>query len=716
MQIFSFNFMRFKDFYKNISIMKKITFLLIMSVVLFGCKPDAIDKGFTTEEIENIVTKAEEIVESSLSNALQAGELVDPNTIADGVKLLENVVSAEASGNTILMHLTDGSELYYFFVDNTDDRWFTTNETKATKSEPLKSKSQTNTSDIIKPSGSGKALILAPFQFQATRDLETIYNTLQAAGYITESFIDQGADLDKFRGSFMSAYDIVIIYTHGGASSSNGVNITSIMTGEKVSDKQTSQLKQQGKKGWKTSKTSGVEGVFYGITPTWISETTYSPAYFKNTWIFVNGCKTSFWDNTVEGSFSKAFFDLGAEAYCGYKQTMYAPDVTKISTSMVEYFCTGLSFMDASESTRESVIIEKQSLLRDTIITTHSFDALQKNTSVPFYIVPPKGYQLLPSVNLSSINNITISTAECACEVTYEGWRSVTARGVCWSTSQNPTTANSKTTNGTGLGTYTSNITGLSPNTTYYVRAYATNAEGTAYGEQRSFKTNQDTADDTFTDSRDGHVYKTVTIGNQTWMAENLAYLPSVVGPGTGSYSNPYYYVYDYNGTDLSAAKATNNYNTYGVLYNWPAALTACPAGWHLPSDAEWVQLETFLSNNGYRYDGKTGPQSDSETVQDKIAKSLASESGWWSYSGTGTVGSTDYPAYRNKSGFTALPGGSRYDSGAFGELGGFGYWWSSTKGSSSYAWSRYLYYLNSRVDRYHSPKGFGFSVRCVRE
>ena len=69
---------------------------------MFGCKPDAIDKGFTTEEIENIVTKAEEIVESSLSNALQAGELVDPNTIADGVKLLENVVSAEASGKQYL--------------------------------------------------------------------------------------------------------------------------------------------------------------------------------------------------------------------------------------------------------------------------------------------------------------------------------------------------------------------------------------------------------------------------------------------------------------------------------------------------------------------------------------------------------------------------------------------------------------------------------------
>lgn len=93
----------------------------------------------------------------------------------------------------------------------------------------------------------------------------------------------------------------------------------------------------------------------------------------------------------------------------------------------------------------------------------------------------------------------------------------------------------------------------------------------------------------TFTDSRDGKVYNIVTIGKQFWMAENLAYLPSVVDPGTGSYTEPYYSVYGYNGTDVAAAKATENYQTYGVLYNWPAAMTACPEGWHLPSDAEWT-------------------------------------------------------------------------------------------------------------------------------
>ena len=476
--------------------MKKIVLLLIVSITLFGCGQDAIDdEGFTSEEIEVIVAEAETIVEASLTDAIQGDGLVDPDDIAEEIELLEDVVSAEAYENTILLNLTDGTELYYFFVDNTDDRWFTTNDTKASKSEPLKSKSQTTTSDIIKPYGSGKALILAPFQFQHKKDIETISNTLEDAGYITDPYINEDADLDKFRGSFMSAYDIVIIFTHGGASSPKGVNTISIVTGEKVSDNKTNQLKKQGKKGWKKSTCSGVEGLYYGITPKWLFETTYSPAYFRNTWIFVNGCLTSFWDNSVEGSLSKAFFDLGAEAYNGYKQIMYGTDVKLISRSMVEYFCSGLSFKDASESTKENVIIDKQSLLYDKTITTHTFDALQKNAPTPFYIVPPDGYQVLPSVNLSSIDNVTGSTADCNCEVTYEGWRRVTASGVCWSTSQNPTIANSKTTDGTGLGTYTSNITGLSPNTTYYVRAYATNAEGTAYGNQQSFKTKEDPDD-----------------------------------------------------------------------------------------------------------------------------------------------------------------------------------------------------------------------------
>ena len=98
-----------------------------------------------------------------------------------------------------------------------------------------------------------------------------------------------------------------------------------------------------------------------------------------------------------------------------------------------------------------------------------------------------------------------------------------------------------------------------------------------------------------FTDARDGKVYKTITIGTQTWMAENLAYLPSVSHSFTSSFDFPVYYVYGYDGNSVSAAKASANYITYGVLYNWEAAKIACPSGWHLPTDAEWTILENYL-------------------------------------------------------------------------------------------------------------------------
>jgi len=99
-----------------------------------------------------------------------------------------------------------------------------------------------------------------------------------------------------------------------------------------------------------------------------------------------------------------------------------------------------------------------------------------------------------------------------------------------------------------------------------------------------------------YTDHRDGNIYPTIQIGNQCWMAKNLAYLPSVVGASTESNTVAYYYVYGYNGTDVNAAKATTNYSTYGVLYNWTAASTACPSGWHLPTDAEQYTLENYYS------------------------------------------------------------------------------------------------------------------------
>jgi len=239
-------------------------------------------------------------------------------------------------------------------------------------------------------------------------------------------------------------------------------------------------------------------------------------------------------------------------------------------------------------------------------------------------------------------------------------------------------------------------------------------------------------APNTFTDSRDGKVYKTVTIGEQVWMAENLAYLPSVVGPATESTTEPHYYVYGYidDTPTVAAAKATANYTTYGVLYNWTAAMNGaassssnpsgvqgvCPPGWHLPSDAEWTELETYLANNGYNYDGSVG----GDNFRDKIAISLASATGWDAYASTnpGAISNTNtaYDAYRNKSGFSALPGGYRSGDGAFDYIGGNGDWWSSTQSNANNAWGRGLYYYGGNVLGGDYYKESGFSVRCLRD
>jgi uncharacterized protein (TIGR02145 family) len=202
----------------------------------------------------------------------------------------------------------------------------------------------------------------------------------------------------------------------------------------------------------------------------------------------------------------------------------------------------------------------------------------------------------------------------------------------------------------------------------------------------------EETTSGTFIDSRDGNEYNWVQIGDQVWMAENLAYLPSVnmVADGSEDAAGSYYYVYGYDGTNVAEAKATDNYATYGVLYNWTAAMNACPDGWHLPSDAEWTELTDYLGG-------------------ESVAGGKLKETGTthWASPNTGAT---------NETGFTALPGGYRNSYGAFLNIGYDGYWWSATEHDATYAWDRYMYYNNSNVDRDYDDKEFGFSVRCLRD
>ncbi len=207
-----------------------------------------------------------------------------------------------------------------------------------------------------------------------------------------------------------------------------------------------------------------------------------------------------------------------------------------------------------------------------------------------------------------------------------------------------------------------------------------------------------------FEDARDSTVYQAVQIGSQCWMAENLAYLPTVSPASLGSDTSSYYYVYGYNGTNVIAAKATPNYQTYGVLYNWPAAMNGdtssnsvpggiqgiCPTGWHFPGDAEWDIIVNYLGGS-------------------LVAGGKMKETGTthWNSPNTGA---------NNISGFSALPGGYRSTNGNAGNIGYDANFWSSTEDSSNYAWFRYLYYYSEDVLPYSYHKGFGFSVRCIKD
>ena len=144
----------------------------------------------------------------------------------------------------------------------------------------------------------------------------------------------------------------------------------------------------------------------------------------------------------------------------------------------------------------------------------------------------------------------------------------------------------------------------------------------------------------------------------------------------------------------------------YGLLYNWYAVDTAklAPTGWHVPTDTEWTTLTTWLTNNGYGYEGSG----------DDICKSMASQCGWYTYSTPGAPGNDQ--SSNNSSGFSGFPGGYRFTTGLFNYVGYAGYWWSSTENSTNDAWLRNLNYYNSYVDRYYLGKDFGFSVRCVRD
>ena len=277
-----------------------------------------------------------------------------------------------------------------------------------------------------------------------------------------------------------------------------------------------------------------------------------------------------------------------------------------------------------------------------------------------------------------------------------DGGGAILARGVCWSLSPNPTPADNKVTITGGVGTFNMILSGLSANTSYYLKAFATNSTGTGYGPEVHFTTSVDFTGITGTVTDiEGTIYSTIGIKDKIWMVENFKTTRysngDLIGTTTpanldiGMEINPkYQWAYDNNET---------NVQTYGRLYTWYSVTDTrniCPTGWHAAHYYEWSYLYSSLGDPSL---------SGGKLKETGIAH-------WVSPN----IGAT------NEFGFNGLPCGYRSSDGIFQAIGYFGGWWSALQNSDRNAWEFDLRNESSSISYNYVDKRIGYAVRCVKD
>lgn len=286
----------------------------------------------------------------------------------------------------------------------------------------------------------------------------------------------------------------------------------------------------------------------------------------------------------------------------------------------------------------------------------------------------------IPVLNTSPVTSVGVSSASTGGNITNDGGSAVTTRGMVWSTASNPAIdLNTKCTDGSGNGSFKRNIIGLTFNTTYYVRAYATNSIGTAYGNEISFKTAEATSS------------TNVTIGNQVWKTKNLDVSTYRNGDTIPQITDMAAWAALTTGAWCYYNNDSSNNATYGKLYNWYAVNDIrglAPLGWHIPSKDEWSVLTYFLGG-----DSLAGGKMKATTL--------------WNSPNTGAT---------NQSGFTGFPGGYRNEYGAFDFAGKNGYWWFSKEHDPMSAVERSLSFDYIDCFIYFYDKRYGMSVRCIKD
>ncbi len=315
------------------------------------------------------------------------------------------------------------------------------------------------------------------------------------------------------------------------------------------------------------------------------------------------------------------------------------------------------------------------------------------------------------------VSDITMTNAKCGGRILSDGDKHIISKGICWNSNNVPTINDSICEDKGEADFFSCMISGLSHGNTYLVRAYAITNSGEFYGETLRFSTLPDSTD---VGDADGNWYHTIKIGNQIWFASDLR---------TSKYTNgsPIAHELDEHNWESIYKASYSGYRGY-VFYGLDAVLTGrlAPEGWHVANDDDWNTLENYLIHNGYNYDGST--------TENKIAKSLAKNSGWetytWAYpvndsAKLGTPGNNQI--LNNSTGFTACPVGflgyheKTISITGEGEIGffdaGYGCTWWSIKDSEPFY--REIYFKNMGLIRRKISDYWDYKanlVRCVKK
>lgn len=297
-----------------------------------------------------------------------------------------------------------------------------------------------------------------------------------------------------------------------------------------------------------------------------------------------------------------------------------------------------------------------------------------------------------PILETKALTGVMQTTATCGGLLTSQGNASVSSYGVCWSATPLPDITSNHSTDGFGTADYNSYLNLLEPGSTYYVRAYAINANGVYYGQEISFETQLFSPGDTVSDI-DGNQYSTIIIGSQNWMAENLKAsnyangecIPEIIENS------------QWNGLGSGAMCWYNNSvgyeNPYGRLYNYFAVTDSrglCPEEMIIPDNIEWTSLITHFGGDEIAGGSMKGPNP-----------------AYWASPNSGAL---------NTSGFTGAAGGTRHQNGSFSFNGKQGYWWSDDDNYYQVAWGLNLGFNNTSAAMYLFSWNDGKSVRCMKQ